>query len=435
MSTKKVLIITYYWPPSGGVGIQRWMYFAVNLKKLGWEPLIYTPSNPQFEIHDEKLLEITKEIQVIRKPIWEPFSIFHKITGSKNKKEVQQGLVLEKSRKGVLDSLFIWIRGNLFIPDPRVFWKRKSIKFLNQLTQAEDISTIITTGPPHSMHLIGLGLKKKNPKLKWLADFRDPWSDWDILPKLKTSAFALRQHRSLEHSVLQSANQVLTVSKRLAQALELKTNHNRSIKVIKNGIQAIEVVEAEKSNDHQFTIGYFGMLNELRDPEVLWDLLSKLCKENVTFSNALNIRLGGIVSESIKSRLLQDPQLKDKVTFLGYIPHQDIFEEYQRCNLLLLLLNKSDNAKWILPVKFFEYLSAGKAILSIGPTDSDLADLYQEKKIGGIYSYEQQKDIFAFVMSVFEKKYELDLTDFQTLLKENSRHEQAKKLAELLKDL
>ncbi|NQZ77920.1 MAG: glycosyl transferase, partial [Ekhidna sp.] len=161
------MIVTYYWPPSGGVGVQRWMNFALQLKHRGWEPIVLTPENPQFEIRDEGLLKLVENIRVVRLPIWEPFNLFHKLTGNKNRKNVQQGLVLEKSKKTLKDGLMVWIRGNLLIPDPRVFWVRPAAKSALSLIRNEEIENLITTGPPHSMHLVGRVVKKK-VGIRWI---------------------------------------------------------------------------------------------------------------------------------------------------------------------------------------------------------------------------------------------------------------------------
>ncbi|MFT6868433.1 MAG: glycosyltransferase involved in cell wall biosynthesis, partial [Cyclobacteriaceae bacterium] len=288
MSAKKVLIITYYWPPSGGVGVQRWLHFAINLNKLGFEPVIYTPEKPQFEILDESIVDLVADIEVLKKPIWEPFAFFHKLT--KNKNKVTQGTVLEKPKQTLKDKLFIWIRGNFFIPDPRVFWVKPSVKFLGKYLLENKINTIITTGPPHSMHLIGLGLKKSINHLKWLADFRDPWSDWDILQKLNTSALAMSRHRFLEKRVLENANVVLTVSKRLGKSLQEKMNDKVNVQVIMNGIASSHSEKPVYTSYEKFVIGYFGMLNELRDPETLWLALEQLCAEKPEIHDRLEIR-------------------------------------------------------------------------------------------------------------------------------------------------
>lgn len=437
MSGTKILIITYYWPPSGGVGVQRWMHFARNLKERGWEPIIYTPENPQFEVKDEALLEVVKGIQVIQSPIWEPFSIFHKITGNKERGNVQQGLVLEKSKKSWKDQLIVWIRGNLFVPDPRMFWVRSSVRKLNDVVQTAGIQYMVTTGPPHSIHLIGLGVKGKNPAINWFADFRDPWSDWDILPKLNTGRLAMRRHRMLEKQVLQRATRVLTVSKRLQSLFQEKLMDPDKIILLPNGldIKSLPAVMNQDKPQDKFVVGYFGMLNELRDPTEFWSCLEALCDADPLFASRLEIRLGGIVSAAIQERLLSSPQLGPAVKLLGYLAHQEIFEAYQNCSVLLLLLNKSENAKWILPVKFFEYLSAYRPVLGLGPVVSDLGDLFQNRQIGEMLDPENREAISNFLLANFKEQYPINKQHFDELLNEFSRELQADRLVTLLENL
>lgn len=436
MERRRVLIITYYWPPSGGVGVQRWLHFAKNLKLLGWEPIVYTPENPQFDIKDEGLVNMVGEIEVIKRPIWEPFTFFHKITGNKNKENVKQGLVLEKSKKTWKDDLIVWVRGNMFIPDPRVFWVRPSMRYLLKEVRRKEIGTIITTGPPHSMHLIGLALKNRIPDLKWLADFRDPWSDWDVLPKLRVTRLAMARHKKLERLVLRNCDQPVTVSYRLATSLAEKSSTKSEVKVLPNGISDDKaVLKQSVASEDQFIIGYFGMLNEIRDPEGLWSELEKLCDQNDEFAKKLSIRLGGIVAQSIQDRLLASPQLGSKVVFLEYLSHEEVFKEYYKSSVLLLLLNKSDNAKWILPMKFFEYLSAGKPILSLGTRESELGELFEGRKVGKMFEFEESAEIGNFILSNFEQRFELDKNDFEELLKGYSRSAQTRKLVEILENL
>jgi glycosyltransferase involved in cell wall biosynthesis len=435
MSGRKVLIITYYWPPSGGVGVQRWLHFALNLKKMGWEPIIYTPENPQFEIQDENLELLAANIPVVKTKIWEPFSFFHKLTSSKEKGSIQQGLALEKTKKSFKDKLFVWIRGNVFVPDARIFWIKPSVGFLKNYISENNIDTIITTGPPHSMHLIGYGLKKGNPALKWVADFRDPWSDWDILEKLQTGKLAMMRHRKLEKNVLRTANAVLTVSSRLAQALDSKYERSRKVDVILNGVTVPKQELSKIPNDEKFIIGYFGMLNEIRDPQILWEALENMCSENADFHQRLEIKLGGIVSGSIKERLENSVWLKGKVIFLGYLSHEEVFDQYRQCNLLLLLLNKTDNAKWILPVKFFEYLSASKPILTLGPADSDLGDILAQYNVGKMLEGDSKSELSEFILSTFAGTYQPEAGDFEKLLKKHSRENQAAELKELIERL
>lgn len=423
MPAKKILIITYYWPPSGGVGVQRWMNFALQLHEKGWDVSILTPENPQFEISDNALLERVKDLKVYKLPIWEPFDLFHKITGNKDRKNVKQGLVMEKSKKSFFNNLTVWIRGNFFVPDPRIFWVKKASKFVIDLIKKESIDTIITTGPPHSIHLIGRKVKNRTG-VKWLADFRDPWSKWDVLPKLKTSDLVMDMHSRMEKSVLAVADDATTVSARLAKSLG-------DINVLHNGITVNNEEEQLLSNS-TFTIGYFGMLNDLRNPRQLWQLLDQMCRENETFSKKLKIKIGGIVSESITEEILALEELKGKVEFLGYLSHETILKEYRKCHLLLLLQNKTNNSQWILPVKFFEYLAANRMILALGERTSDLGDLMIDRNVGEILEYSDVEAIRAFITQVFTKGEKPDELDIKELIGQFSHTNLVKKLEDIL---
>jgi len=399
------------------------MNYALQLKSRGWEPIILTPESPQFEIKDEKLMVRVADIPVCKAPIWEPVKFFHKLTGGKKKGKIQQGLALENSRKSFTDKISVWIRGNLFIPDPRVFWVRSATKKAIKIIREDDINLIITTGPPHSIHLIGRNIKRKTG-IKWLADFRDPWSKWDVLKKLKTSLPVLCIHRRLERTVLKKADMVTTVSPRLAESLG-------NAKVLYNGITT-ELVHFSPIDSPSFIIGFFGSLNELRNPTLLWMTLDQLCDEDSGFACKLEIRVGGIIAESIKDELSGLKRLKSKITYLGYLPHDQIQNEYKKCNLLLLVLNKSDNAQFLLPVKFFEYLAAHRMILCIGEKFSDLGDLINGLSIGEIFDHSDVQQIKAFILDNFKNITYPDPSDVNILLKRFSHKRLVDKLEELL---
>lgn len=433
MKNKKVLIITYYWPPSGGVGVQRWVHFAVNLKKLGFEPIVYTPQNPQFDVKDENLKALVKNIEVITSPIWEPFDLFHKLTGNKKKGEVKQGLALEGNKTTFLGNLSVWVRGNLLIPDGRKFWVKPSVKFLQPYLQEHAIELLVTTGPPHSMHLIGLALKRKLPSLKWITDFRDPWSEWDILPKLRTGKWALRLHRKLEKSVLSNADLNITVSPTLADSLASKTR--KRVEVVYNGIPKQATHDVNTRSTERFIVGYFGLLNDLRNPEQLWEILEHLCQTNESFAKKLEIRLGGIIGDGILERLTNSVELKDSIHYLGYLSHEAVFEQYASSNLLLLLLNKTENAKWILPQKFFEYLSAQLPILALGPEVSDLHEIFKQHEIGYYADHQQKEKIRQFILDVASNAFSFNSNHAASLMNFYSREEQAKRFVDLMAQL
>jgi hypothetical protein len=192
--TRKVLIITYYWPPSGGAGVQRWLKFSKYLRDYDWEPVIYTPENPEAPAIDNSLeKDIPMGIKVIKRPITEPYLAYKRFVGMKLDEKVNAGFLQEKEKPGLLEGIAVWLRGNLFIPDARRFWIRPSAKYLVNYLKAHPVDAIVSTGPPHSMHLIALQVYKKL-NIPWLADFRDPWTGIDFYHQLKLTLLADRIH-------------------------------------------------------------------------------------------------------------------------------------------------------------------------------------------------------------------------------------------------
>ena len=197
----KVLIITYYWPPAGGSGVQRWLKFVKYLQGFNIQPIVYTISNPRYPTIDDSLLnEIPENIEVLKHPIWEPTDLLFW------KRELQQEGGISNASK---NSFLSFIRGNFFIPDPKLFWIKPSVKYLQSYLNKNDVDVIISTGPPHSMHLIAEKLHQKND-VKWLADFRDPWSDIYYNKDFKELSFVKNRNKKLEKSVLKKAGEVDT---------------------------------------------------------------------------------------------------------------------------------------------------------------------------------------------------------------------------------
>lgn len=398
MSKKKVLVVTYYWPPSGGGGVQRWLKMAKYLPQFGWKPIIFTPENPDFEIRDESLLgDVSPEINVIKLPIWEPFGIYRKILG---KKAVQKQGVVEKNNTSLFSRISLWIRGNWFIPDPRIFWVRPAVRYLTNYLSNHQIDVIITTGPPHSMHLIGLEIKKRTG-IKWLADFRDPWTDWDVLPQLNLNKRAWRYHKKLEQSVMHQADIVLTVTNRLASKLE-KTGDIQNVEVITNGFDAADFEDVTSEENNKFRIAHVGLLNDGRNPHVLWHALDKLCKENPEFTERMEVVLVGTVDQTVIDSLYEYRHLVPNVVLPDYMSHNEVIKLYASSSVLLLLVNNTSNSSWILPGKLFEYLSAKKPILAFGQKESDANDVLLECGYDGIFEYNTpDEEIEATVLKHF----------------------------------
>jgi hypothetical protein len=422
---KKVLIITYYWPPSAGAGVQRWLKFAKYLPSNSWNPIIFTPKNPSFKVKDVSLQkDVSNDLEVCKIPIWEPYSLKDRIFGKSNDNQ-SIGIVAKKN--SFKNYLLNWVRGNIFIPDPKVFWVRPSVKFLKSKIKEEGIEHIITTGPPHSMHLIGLSLKKIFPKVKWIADFRDPWSQLDLLKEFHLSSHAKRKHQELEYEVLQNSDLILSVSETWVN--DLKRLGARNVELITNGYDSDDFNISPKSNN-KFIIGHYGLLNHLRNPINLWKCLEKLCNENSNFNSQLEIHLSGNIDSSVLDDLMKYSALKNKVRNFGYLSHEKVLEHYHSSNVLLLLLFNSESGKGNYPGKIFEYFAAQKPILAFGPNNSDTQFLINKTNSGYYFSYDSQ-EIKNDILMLFKERKILKNNDLDKFSRKNI----TKRLSHLLNNL
>ncbi|MBW6483504.1 MAG: glycosyltransferase [Vicingaceae bacterium] len=382
---KKVLIITYYWPPMGGGGVQRWVKMTKYLREFGWEPVIFTPKNGEIAILDEELNnEIPTDIEVVRTNIWEPFSLYKKLMGKKKDEKLLPGM--DKGAKNSLaQRISIWVRGNVFIPDARKFWIKPASKALNNYLKSNKIDAIVSTGPPHSMHIIALNVVEKN-KIPWLADFRDPWTNIDFYDKLMLSNWAAKKHKQLENIVLTKANEIVTVS--WSWATDFEKICGRKPIVITNGYDPADFVDAGKvALDKKFTLVHAGSLNEDRNPTALWIALKELCDENETFKNDLEIKFIGQVAQQVINSIEKN-QLTTYYNSVGNIPHQEVISHLIKAQLLLLPLNNTPNIDGIIPGKLYEYIGAQRPIVAIGKPTGDSAKIIQETQSGTITDFD-----------------------------------------------
>ena len=395
---KKVLIITYYWPPSGGAGVQRWLKFAKYLPNFNWIPVIYTPSNPESPADDESLLkEIHPEAIVIKKPIWEPYSWYKKVIGQNKNQRVNAGFLSESEKPKKLEKISVWIRGNLFIPDARKFWIKPSVRYLKKYLKDNNIETIISTGPPHSMHLIALKLKN-SLNIKWIADFRDPWTNIDFYKDLLLTKQSDRKHKRLEKSVLTNADSVITVGESMAS--EFKELGAQNVEVITNGFDSDDIPDSKPETDNKFSIVHIGAINKDRNHPVFVRVLKDLAQQNSNFKKDLKIKLIGKVDHQVKENISK-AGLTSNLQLIDYIEHDQVINELMKARLLYLPINNTPNAKGIVTGKFFEYLASQRPILAIGPTDGDIANMLESAKAGKIFDFEAYDGIYNHVLECY----------------------------------
>ena len=404
MSEKKVLIITYYWPPSGGSGVQRWLKFVKYLPQFGWTPYVFTPENPTLTIQDESLLaDVPPEAEVIKFPIWEPYKAFSKLSGlfSKGKSESNKAGFVSVKRQSLFQRISTWIRGNVFIPDPRVFWVRPSVRFLHDFIIDNKITTVITTGPPHSIHLIGYRLKKKNPSIKWLADFRDPWSEWGFLDSLKVGVLAKALHRKLERKVLNTADEVITITPFYVKQFERLSG--RKVRLVTNGFDEDDFKDFQLIKSDKFLIRHIGIVNEKCDPRPFMQAVSELCKDDEEIKKNILVEFVGEVHPSFKEFVISDVSLSTITKFTATVPHQELMNIYSTSSVLLLILTGYKDAEGYMPGKLFEYLATGIPILGVGPTNGDAAVLLNEIRSGCMIDGSDLEGIRNYIRKCFEE--------------------------------
>jgi glycosyltransferase involved in cell wall biosynthesis len=425
--TKKVLIITYYWPPAGGPGVQRWLKFVKYLPDFGIQPIVYVPENPTYPIVDEGLVnEVSDKAIVLKNKIFEPYQLAG-FFSKKQTKKISSGIIPASKKQSFLERALLWVRGNLFIPDARFLWVNPSIKYLKKYIQENNIDTIITSGPPHSLHLIGLQLKKEL-NVKWFADFRDPWTTIGYHKALKLSSYAEKKHKNLEREVLNAADTILVTSK--TTKAEFQAITSKSIQVITNGYDIEKVVR--EPLDEKFTLAHSGSFLSDRNPELLWQVLQELIAENDSFAQHFQLKLIGKVSQEILDSIA-DYQLEKYTYNLGYVSHLEAIQHQRKSQVLLLVEIDSPETKSIIPGKVFEYLVSGRPIIAIGPKDSDFAEIITSTNTGFFFTYDEKERLKKTTTIYFDMYLEKNLRVFPVGLQQYSRKSLTEKLAQLLK--
>ena len=431
---KKVLIITYYWPPSGGSGVQRWLKFVKYLPEFGWDPHVFTPENPTFPVMDRSLeADIPPEAEVIRFPIWEPYQLFFRISRLFGRKESAPPMValVPSSKKTFFQRISTWMRGNLLVPDPRRFWVKPSVEYLADYVVRNDITTVVTTGPPHSIHLIGLRLKRKFPGLRWLADFRDPWSEWGMWDSLMVSRPVRRVHRRMEARVLKNADDILTITPFYVRQFERLSG--RKVHLLTNGFDEADFTDVRITRADKFIIRHVGIVNEKCNPRPFMAALENTMKADPHFARDVAVEFVGEVHPDFRSFVQAQKTLAPVTTFMGNIPHSELLKRYGSSALLLLVLTGYKDAEGFLPGKLFEYLATGLPVLGVGPVDGDAAAVLREANAGVMCADEDVTGIQAALISRYRAWKEGSQTAVAgAALNKFSRRELTGRLAALL---
>ena len=425
---KKALIIAYYWPPAGGPGVQRWLKFVKYLSDFGVEPIVYSPENPNYPLYDFTLeKEIPEGITILKQPINEPYKLAS-LFSKKKSKTISKGIIPQKKQQSPIDKVLLYIRGNFFIPDARKNWVTPSVSYLSKYLIENEINTIITTGPPHSMHLIGLKLKQELG-VKWLADFRDPWTTIGYHKQLKLSKSSEKKHKKLEAQVLNNADHIIVTSFKTKEEFESITK--QPITVITNGYD-VEKIESI-TMDSKFTLSHIGSLLSERNPNVLWKVLKDLISENESFKADFRLNFVGAVSDTVL-KSITEYSLIDFTQLESYVEHREAIKKQRESQVLLLIEIDSEDTKCIIPGKLFEYMVSHRPIIAIGPEDSDVSKIISSTNTGKYFNYSDYDSLKLTVLEYYKAFKNNNLQTHPIGLEQYSRKALTKSLSKLILD-
>ncbi|GAA3641216.1 glycosyltransferase family 4 protein [Flavivirga jejuensis] len=425
--TKKALIITYYWPPAGGPGVQRWLKFVKYLPEFNIDPIVYVPENPNYPLVDESLVsEISDSVTILKQPIKEPYRLAG-LFSKKSSKTISKGIISDHKKQSFIEKAMLYIRGNFFIPDARNGWVKPSVAYLSKYILENNIETIITTGPPHSLHLIGLQLKE-SLGLVWFADFRDPWTTIGYHKQLKLTKASKEKHKTLEKQVLNIADQIIVTS--FTTKKEFQEITKQPIEVITNGYDYESASEFKL--DSKFSIAHIGSLLSKRNPEILWKVFSDLVKENNDFSNDFQLNFVGAVSQNVLESIKKN-KLSNYINEVGYISHKEAIIYQKKSQLLLLIEIDSEDTKCIIPGKLFEYMISNRPIIAIGPQGSDVEKIIKETNAGVYFNYNDYESLKRTIETYYKAFQNKSLQSHPIGLQKYSRKRLTEQLVELIK--
>lgn len=398
---RRVLVLSYYFPPSGGPGVQRVLKFVKYLPSFDWTPVVVSVEEGAYPARDASLgADIPGDTPVHRTSSWDPYHLYARLTGRSDDEAVVQGS-LEGREQTWKERIARWVRANIVLPDARVGWVPFAIGQGRRLLAEQSFDAILTTGPPHSTHLAGAALQWMTGT-PWMADFRDPWTDINYYQELPHTAAARRIDAALERMVLRRADAVATVSPSWQALLRAKmgTEPRTPIHVIQNGFDTEDVGPADVAvNDEVFTITHVGSLYASRNPTALWRAVQRLREAGDVPD--LRIRLVGMVDSNVKDAL-HDHGLADITELVSYVPHPEAVEHMQHAGLLLLSIESFPADTGMLTGKIYEYLATGRPIVGVGPADGDAARLLEQTDGGRLYGRQDVQGLAKYIRSQYE---------------------------------
>ncbi|MFC1748188.1 glycosyltransferase [Pseudomonadota bacterium] len=432
---KNVLVVTYYWPPAGGVEVQRMVKFCKYLPKFGWNPIILTVNDGNYANTDTSYFDDIKDLKSIyRAKSLEPHSMFNALTKPLQKKNTSKNNNTSKanSSQSFVNKLGEYVRLNLFIPDSRIGWFPNAVKMGSKIIEEYQPELILSSSPPYTVHLIARYLKNKH-KLPWVVDFRDPWLEntaYNTVPRL---GVVKRINHHLECKTLAQADKITTVGKNMASLLNSKIGCPEKIEIITNGYDHTIPPINNKQSD-TFYISHFGPIYWRRFPAAAVQAIKQLLHTSENFAANFKFRnLGAIDPQSL--HCLQTELPKENLELKPYVDRSVLNNILAEPQLMLLSIEDIPHNKLIITGKIFDYITTGNPILGIGPVDGDAADIINKTNTGKMFDYANNEGIMNTILDAYynwkEGKLQTSPQDYPDYKRENL----AAKLANLMNKL
>ncbi len=395
---KKVLIISYYWPPSGGIGVLRCLKIAKYLRQFGWEPIVYTAKDAHYPGHEDgNFKDIPAGMMVLKQPIIEPYSIYKWFTGKAPAANVNNDLVAATDAGSLKHKISVIIRSNFFIPDARALWIKPSVRFLVQWLRKNPVDAIFSDGPPHTNTMIACRVKQATG-LPWVADFQDPWTQVDYYQRLILTPWADQKHRRLEQEALRTADRTVIVSETWRR--DLASIGGKKISVVPWGFDEDDFRGLNFAPDWKFTLTHPGLIGDDRNPEQLFAAMAELASQVPGFKDLFCLQLIGQIDQSIRSSIAHF-RVEPMVRIAKQVKRADALKALCNSQVLLLLLNKADNAQGRIPGKLFEYLAARRPVICLGPPGSDVDNILRQTGAGDAVAHSDLEGIKARLLTYF----------------------------------
>lgn len=426
------MVISYYWPPAGGIGVLRCLKFVKYLREFGWEPIVFAPENADYPYYDDgNFKDIPEGVKIIKRPIWEPFKLFKLIT---RRKDVPLNNIIHvRDRKSIFDNLGIWVRGNFFIPDARSFWIKPSVKYLIQYLKENPVDAILTDGPPHTNTVIGTQVSRAL-NIPHLADFQDPWTQVDYYELFKIGKNADAKHKRLEQETFKTAKKITIASPSWKKDIEKIGAKN--VDVVYYGYDEDDFRDIKVKADDKFTICHAGLLGYDRNPNNLFEVLKNLSENEHGFKDDLKIKLLGQIDIKVQESMIKSG-LESNLLNLGTVNRKVALQEISNSWILLLPLNKADNVNGRIPGKFFEYIRAKRPIISFGPHSTDVNNIMQEYNLGINIDYSETEMLTHFILEQYKnfKKERFNATQSSKDMSVFSNFNQTKLIGKYLDEI